>query len=551
MSQKNRVLTLIAGLAIATFGLGGVVFIVARAQTAEMTALSSRLSLLQSIADRLTIQVNQAEAALGDFVVSGTPLARQRFDDAEAATAAAEAEFLSVAAGMEAPQAALERLEAANKTWRDRVADPAIRAVETNDLAALAVYKLQSIDDRDAIDAAIGSLDRELGRTAAALELKRGEGQVVTLIGTTIAFGFVILAFAVAIVAVRRFGYALERDASDASVLNRFTELASFADDDRQVATANLVALERLAGQDASVIHLLNRSLDRAVPEASTGDALADVLPLHELGRCAGIQRGAMYVTSDLSDELSVRCPIYPATTGTLVCIPLNSGESVGAVHLYWQQPHDLPLERRSGIARITEHAALSIGNRRLMAALHGQANTDARTGLANSRAFDLALQGALEARDGDEALSVLMLDLDHFKDFNDRHGHPAGDEALRAFANTLRSCMRTGDIAARYGGEEFAVLLPGIDHAAGLAIAERIRTRTEATIISLGPGQTDRITVSVGVATAPDHGQDRVTLLRLADQGLYVAKAAGRNQVASVQEPSPPVVMGARARTG
>jgi diguanylate cyclase (GGDEF)-like protein len=537
MSQKNRVLALIAGLAMATFALGAGVFVLARTQSTEIAAMSTRLALLRSVADDLTIQMNQAEAALGDFVVSGTLLARQRFDDAIAAAGAAEDELLSTSADLDTFQASLERVGIANQAWRDRIADPAIRAVETGDAAALEVYEVQSINDRDAIDAAIGSLDRELGRTSAAIEQKRDEGQVITLMGTALAFWFLIMAFGVAIVAVRRFGQALERDAGDASVLNRFTEVTSFADDDRLVATANLVALDRLARPDASVIHILNRSLDRAIPEASTGEAIANILPMHELGRCAGVQRGALYVSRDLSDELSVHCPIYPATTGTLVCIPLNSGESVGAVHLYWHQPHELPLERRSGMSRITEHAALSIGNRRLMAALHGQANTDARTGLANSRAFDLALQSALEVRSGNEALSVLMLDVDHFKDFNDRHGHPAGDEALRAFANTLRSCMREADVAARYGGEEFAVLLPGIDHAAALAIAERIRARTEATIISLAPGQTDRITVSAGVASAPDHGQDRVTLLRLADQALYVAKATGRNRVASVNE--------------
>jgi diguanylate cyclase (GGDEF)-like protein len=124
------------------------------------------------------------------------------------------------------------------------------------------------------------------------------------------------------------------------------------------------------------------------------------------------------------------------------------------------------------------------------------------------------------------------MLDLDHFKDFNDRHGHPSGDEALRAFADILRSCLRDGDVAARYGGEEFAVALPGIDEATALAVAERIRSRTQGTLISLAPGITDRITVSIGIASAPHQAHDRVTLLRLADEALYRAKAAGRNRV-------------------
>lgn len=105
------------------------------------------------------------------------------------------------------------------------------------------------------------------------------------------------------------------------------------------------------------------------------------------------------------------------------------------------------------------------------------------------------------------------MLDVDHVKLFNDRHGHPAGDEALRAFGAVLQSCMRGSDLAARYGGEEFAVLLPRADDDAVGAIAERIRARTEATIIALAGGVTDHITVSIGIASAPEHGLDRVTL--------------------------------------
>ena len=535
MSQNSRVLVLIASLAVASFVVGGLVYTVTNQDAATLDAMAARISRLDALANDLSAASGEAEAALGDYVLSRSAVARTRFDAAVTTEAATGTEFRTVAVDFAEGQVAFAAFEAASKEWRDRVAAPAIRAVPVGDVGALAVFREQASNDRSAIQGAIERLDRVLSRGHEAIELQRSANAGATLIGVVVGFGFMLMAFAVAIVAVRRFGRALERDTRDASVLNRFTEVTSFADDDRQVAAAGLIALGRLARPDASVTHVLNRSMDRADPEASTGDAIAAVLPLGELHRCAGIQRGTMYVTDDLADELSVHCPIYPASSGTLACIPLISRESVGAVHLYWRQPNGLPLERRSGIARITEHAALAIGNRRLLAALHGQANTDARTGLANSRSFDLALEAALSRRADDEVLSVLMLDIDQFKDFNDRHGHPAGDEALRVFSNTLRSCMRDGDIAARYGGEEFAVLLPGIDRASAIVIAERIRSRTEATIVSLAPGLTDRITISAGVATAPDHGIDRLTLLRLADQALYLAKSNGRNRVESV----------------
>jgi diguanylate cyclase (GGDEF)-like protein len=535
ISQNSRVLVLIASLAVASFAVGGLVYSVTKRGATALEAMATRMSRLDALEEDLSAASTDAEAALGDYVLSRSAVARTRFDAAVNTEAASAAQFRAVAFDFAEGQVALAAFEAASKEWRDRVAAPAIRAVPVGDVKAIELYTEQAANDRSAIDGAMERLDRVLARGHAAIELQRTANDGTTLIGVVVGFGFMLLAFAVAIVAVRRFGHALERDTRDASVLNRFTEVTSFADDDRQVAAANLIALGRLARPDASVTHVLNRSMDRADPEASTGDAIAEVLPMRELNRCAGIQRGTMYVTDDLADALSVHCPIYPASFGTLACIPLISGESVGAVHLYWRQPNGLPLERRSSIARITEHAALAIGNRRLLAALHGQANTDARTGLANSRSFDLALEAALNSRAGDEVLSVLMLDIDRFKDFNDRHGHPAGDEALRVFASTLRSCMRDGDIAARYGGEEFAVFLPGIDRTSALVIAERIRLRTEATIVSLAPGLTDRITISAGVATAPDQGSDRLSLLRLADQALYVAKSNGRNRVESL----------------
>jgi diguanylate cyclase (GGDEF)-like protein len=244
-----------------------------------------------------------------------------------------------------------------------------------------------------------------------------------------------------------------------------------------------------------------------------------------------------MYVSSDLAAPLSVHCPIYPAERGTVACVPLVSGETIGAIHLYWERPRALPVEIRRSVAQFVAHAALAIGNRRLLRALQGQASTDARTGLANSGAFDRALENALGSRTADEPIAVLMLDLDLFKDFNDRHGHPSGDEALRTFAEVLRSCMRDGDLAARYGGEEFAVMLPRVDPATAVTIAERIRARTESTIMSLAPGITDRITVSIGVAAAPIQALERSSLLRIADEALYQAKADGRNRVVYVGE--------------
>ncbi|HJP87623.1 MAG TPA: sensor domain-containing diguanylate cyclase [Candidatus Limnocylindrales bacterium] len=342
--------------------------------------------------------------------------------------------------------------------------------------------------------------------------------------------------------------------ARESAIVNQFTELTALTEDDISLSVATLATLDELVHPDDASLHVSNQSQDRAVTQATLGGRKADVLSLHELGRCPAVRRSSLYVTDDISERLAYRCPVYRVDTGTLACVPLVAlGETVGAVHLHWGEPRDLSLELRLALTRVSEHAALSLANRRLLLALRGQANTDGRTGLTNSRAFDETVQRRLQLSDSGKA-AILMLDLDHFKEFNDRYGHPAGDEALRVFAHILGSSIREHDVAARYGGEEFAVYLSGLDEAGAQEVAERIRERTESTIIPLGPGKTGRLTVSIGIAVAPDDGTERSMVLKAADAALYKAKLAGRNRVVSrldVLEPgSARTVRTARSRT-
>jgi diguanylate cyclase (GGDEF)-like protein len=321
--------------------------------------------------------------------------------------------------------------------------------------------------------------------------------------------------------------------AHESAIVNQFTELTALTEDDFALSEATLATLDELVHPSDATLHVSNQSQDRAVPQATLGGREGAVLSLHELGRCPAVRRSSLYVTGDVASRLAYRCPVYPVESGTLACVPLVAlGETVGAAHLHWAKSRELSLTTRLAITRVGEHSALSIANRRLLLALRGQANTDARTGLTNSRAFDESLQRRLSTRGMADKAAILMLDLDHFKEFNDRFGHPAGDEALRVFAHLLASSIREPDLAARYGGEEFAVYLSGAGAAEAAEVAERIRERTETTIVPLAPGKTGRLTVSIGYAVAPDDGDERVLLLKAADDALYRAKLAGRNRV-------------------
>lgn len=166
---------------------------------------------------------------------------------------------------------------------------------------------------------------------------------------------------------------------------------------------------------------------------------------------------------------------------------------------------------------------------KRLEARLREQSITDALTGLRNRRHFDsvLAIEFKRWQRYG-KPLSVMMLDVDHFKNFNDTHGHECGDRVLSSIGSVLRAVSRPAVIPCRYGGEELVVVMPGVTQEAGAELAETLRLKIAALIID---GL--QVTVSIGVAGVPGHAVDSgEALLKLADAALYRAKQQGRNQV-------------------
>ena len=188
-------------------------------------------------------------------------------------------------------------------------------------------------------------------------------------------------------------------------------------------------------------------------------------------------------------------------------------------------------LSRQQVCALEMQKAALEQANRRLEALnndLAAQAVTDGLTGLRNHRAFQeqlaLAWEQSVRYR---HPLSLVLLDVDHFKAFNDTFGHPAGDAALCKVATVLQACARTTDFVARYGGEEFVLLLPETDAEGAVRAAERIRAA-----LAEQAWEYRAITVSGGVATCTPDLDSPAALLETADKALYAAKAAGRNRV-------------------
>ncbi len=158
-------------------------------------------------------------------------------------------------------------------------------------------------------------------------------------------------------------------------------------------------------------------------------------------------------------------------------------------------------------------------------------ATIDSLTGLLNRRAF-FEQTGSLRllAARMHQPVALMMLDIDHFKQLNDRHGHACGDHALCVFADTAQGTLREHDVMGRLGGEEFALLLPGTDMAGAVQAAERLRQAVEAAVVANG-GEPFRMTVSIGVVLADPNEHINAALAR-ADRALYMAKSAGRNQI-------------------
>jgi diguanylate cyclase (GGDEF)-like protein len=187
----------------------------------------------------------------------------------------------------------------------------------------------------------------------------------------------------------------------------------------------------------------------------------------------------------------------------------------------------------------VADQLAVAVNQAHLFAQMQQQALTDGLTGCYNRRSFELQLERDLHlATRMRQPLSLIMLDLDHFKYINDQAGHEAGDEALCMLADSLRAELRAVDTPARFGGDEFVIILPQANAEGAMLVAERLRQRIEQMEVT-GFG---RATASFGVASFPVHASSRDTLVVAADRALYNSKRAGRNRVSLPEEEGPEV---------
>ena len=224
------------------------------------------------------------------------------------------------------------------------------------------------------------------------------------------------------------------------------------------------------------------------------------------------------------------------------VCVPLaTQGEQHGLLHLRRapvaledDAALDAENDRRQLIRSAAEQISLAVANLKLQDHLRQQSLKDALTGLYNRRHMEDALDHEISrAHRAGKSCSVVMLDVDHFKKFNDTYGHQAGDALLRGLGAFLRSHVRGEDVPCRYGGEEFILILPGATTEGAARRAEQIRAGVEADFrVPFDEGILPAVTISLGVASFPSRGGTAEALVKAADAALYASKHAGRNRV-------------------
>jgi diguanylate cyclase (GGDEF)-like protein len=261
------------------------------------------------------------------------------------------------------------------------------------------------------------------------------------------------------------------------------------------------------------------------------------MLPAMHPEDCWGLRRGRTYTFGD--EDIEFPCAhVREAAPTPYCCIPiLAHGETVGLLHFNFGEAAALAApshadERRLGIV-CAEQISLAIANVKLRDQLRDQSIRDPLTGLFNRRyLMETCRREFARATRAGQSVGVMSIDIDHFKQYNDNHGHDAGDTVLRLVGARLNTLFRAEDVPCRLGGEEFVVMLPGANLAVSARRAEQLRVAVEGLTVRYLDRELPHITISVGVAAFPAAGDTPSAVLRVADQALYRAKAAGRNRV-------------------
>jgi diguanylate cyclase (GGDEF)-like protein/PAS domain S-box-containing protein len=345
---------------------------------------------------------------------------------------------------------------------------------------------------------------------------------------------------------------ALEQSSLETEQLSELVDLLQACPDTEEACAVIADRMSKFFPEDSGMLYLFHSSRNILERAASWGPELSDSI-IFKPDECWGLRRGKMHIVEmnssvpDPSENTqSLICPHISQTgPADYLCVPLVAqGEALGLLHLRHivkTTLHGEPSDRvewynqtkKQRIQSIIDSLSLSLANLKLRSTLRQQSIRDPLTGMYNRRYMEETLEReVLRATRNNEPVGVIMLDIDHFKEFNDTFGHQAGDVLLQALGHFFLSHVRGEDVACRYGGEEFILLLPGSSLDETCLRAEELREKAHFMNVDFKGQSLGTITLSMGVSIFPNHGITPDALVQNADQALYRAKSEGRDRV-------------------
>ena len=358
--------------------------------------------------------------------------------------------------------------------------------------------------------------------------------------------------FAVAVISDiterKRAEESLQQRNAELLALNRMSDEFQACHTEAETYAVVAETCQALFPADAGVLYITDAART-SLTLAAAWNAPAPAPPVLCVDACLSFGRQKMYLVEEPADEpLCGHLDAFPQHG--YVCVPIRTPEQIlGILHLafgsggadfFEEESRRQHNAKQIVVTRVTEHYALVLTNLRLRETLRLEAIRDPLTGLYNRRYMEESLEReAQRTRRRGTSMGIIMVDIDHFKQLNDTHGHEAGDVVLRELGALFRRHTRSEDTACRYGGEEFLLIMPEVQLEIARQRAEELRVIVADCLRIRWREQTLSVTISIGVAALPAHGFSITEVLKAADDALYQAKANGRNQVSvsSIQQ--------------
>ncbi|MBF0227116.1 MAG: diguanylate cyclase [Desulfobacterales bacterium] len=326
--------------------------------------------------------------------------------------------------------------------------------------------------------------------------------------------------------------------------LGQMSDLLHACRNENDIHTVVISAIKKLFPDDSGYLCILDNSRTKLEIIATWGNNITEETNI-DFEDCWALRRGKIHFLD--SQGIGIVCSHLNASHRDFyqgyMCVPIAAqGDMLGVIHLSFCNTENVTIKdedkikiksKQSIIMRIIEHYSLSLVNLRLRESLKLESTQDPLTGLYNRRYMQKSLEREISrCKRHKSSLCVIMLDIDHFKKFNDTYGHEAGDVVLKGLGNLLKSRMRQEDIICRYGGEEFVIILPDMELEDSKKRAEELRQEIKSSLKIEYKEVILKITVSMGISTYPNNGVTINEVLKSADLALYQAKNQGRDRI-------------------